>query len=174
MSKIPHFGLRGLQFLLTLLILALAGNMVAIAIGGSPSIINYCVFVAVLSMLTLIYQFVALSSEGLMLHPMLPALLDGLNVLFFLIGGIALAAELPPQSCGNSSFTSTNNVTSGSYNPTQRCHEGQAVCAFLWFGFAAYAAALALDLMGGSGSTANLRGGMGGIRRGGGPSMSQV
>ena len=64
-------------------------------------------------------------------------------------------------------------MTSGSLDNVKRCQESQAVCAFLWFGFAAYLGSLVFGALGASGSNVNLRGGVGGIRRGA-PSMSQV
>ena len=67
-------------------------------------------------------------------------------------------------------YISNNLVTNGSLNMTKRCREAQAVTAFLWFGFAAYAASLVFSGLGARGGGANLRGG---IHRGG-PSMSQV
>ena len=73
-------------------------------------------------------------------------------------------------------YANFNIVTSGSSNNVKRCQEAQAVTAFLWFAFAAYAVSLIFSATGASGSTVNLRGGIGigGIRRGGAPSMSQV
>lgn len=67
-------------------------------------------------------------------------------------------------------YTSTNRVTNSSPNTQQNCRQAQATSAFLWFGWAAFVATLAFNLMNGSASGANLRGG---IRRGG-PAMSQV
>jgi len=55
----------------------------------------------------------------------------------------------------------------------KRCHEAQAVTAFLWFGFLAFAASAVLSGLQGRGSGVNMRGGAGGIRKGG-PMMSQV
>jgi hypothetical protein len=63
-----------------------------------------------------------------------------------------------------------NIVTNGSPNMSKRCREAQASCAFLWFGFAAFAVSTVLSGLQHRGS-ANMR--SGGIRRGG-PSMSQV
>ncbi|MCJ1322515.1 hypothetical protein MMC15_007864 [Xylographa vitiligo] len=169
-SKIIGLGLRGLQFFWTLLIMALVGNMIHEAIGGNPSIVNYVMFVAVISMLSLFYLIAATISEGFVIIPILPVVLDALNTLFFLIGGIALAAYLGVHSCGNIPYVTSNSVTSGSIDDTKRCHEGQAVCAFLWFGFLTYLASLAFSAMEARGGTTSFRGG---IRRGG-PSMSQV
>lgn len=89
------------QFLWTFLILALVGNMIADAVGGNPSIVNYCMFVAVFSMLSLIYLIAATVNEGFVIMPILPLIVDALNTLFFLIGGIALASYLGVHSCGN-------------------------------------------------------------------------
>jgi hypothetical protein len=66
-------------------------------------------------------------------------------------------------------YVTTNRITNGSHNPTKRCHEGQAVTAFLWFLFACYAASTAFSLLGGSSS-----GGSPGIRRGPAPVMTHV
>jgi len=148
--------------------MALVGNMIHEAIGGNPSIVNYVMFVAVISMASLLYLFVVDLKEDLAGHPVIPKVLDGLNVLFFLIGGIALAGYLGVHSCGDSDYVNSNTVTAGGYDNNKRCHEAQASCAFLWFGFACYAASFAFSLMGGSGSVSR-----GGIRRGG-PAMSQV
>lgn len=171
--------------------MALVGNMIQDAFAGNPSIVNYCMFVAVFSMLSLFYLFAATANEGFALHPLLMLAVDLLNTLFFLIAGIALAAELRVHSCGNEvcllqvhsrslstatngfikDYTHSNFVTNGSHNPGKRCHEAQAVCAFLWFGFAAYAGSLVFSGLASRGGGANLR--SGGIRRGG-PAMSQV
>jgi len=81
--------------------MALIGNMIQDAFAGNPSIVNYCMFLAVFSMLSLIYLFAATFNEAFAIHPMLMLVVDALNTLFFLIGGIALAAELRVHSCGN-------------------------------------------------------------------------
>ena len=82
--------------------MALVGNMIQMALGGNPSIVNYVMFVAVFSMLTLIYQILAAINEGFVIAPVIPLALDALNTLFFFIGGIALAAYLGVHSCFDS------------------------------------------------------------------------
>ena len=168
--------------------MALVGNMIHDAYAGNPSIINYCMFVAVFSMLCLIYLIAGTISEGLAGHPIIMVTVDALNTLFFLVGGIALAAYLNVHSCGNEvnrtpvphigqiltrlqGYVKSNGITNGSHNPSKRCHEAQATCAFLWFGFVAYMASLVFSALATRGGGANLR--SGGIRRGG-PAMSQV
>ena len=130
-------------------------------------------FLAVFAMLSLIYLIPATIKESLMVHPMLMVGLDVLNTLLFFCGGVAMAAQLRVHSCGNRAYTTTNRITNGSYNTNKRCHEAQAVTAFLWFGFVSFAASAVLSALQGKGSGMNMRGGMGGIRKGG-PAMSQV
>lgn len=81
--------------------MALVGNMIQEAFAGNPSIVNYVMFVAVFSMLSLIYLIAASVNEGFAVLSWLPLVVDGLNTLFFLIGGIALAAYLRVGSCSN-------------------------------------------------------------------------
>lgn len=81
--------------------MALTGNMIAEAIGGNASIVNYCMFVAVISMLALFYLFAVSIKPDFAMIPILPLILDALLTLFFLIGGIALAAELDVHSCSD-------------------------------------------------------------------------
>jgi len=170
-SQVINLAMRGFQFFWTLLIMALVGNMIANAFSGNPSIVNYDMFVAIFSMLSLFYLIPATFKPDLSFHPMLMVGLDLLNTLFFLIGGIATAAELGVHSCSNNKYIHTNKVTNGAANAGKRCHEAQASTAFLWFGFAAYAASTVLSgLQSRGGGGINMRGG---IRRGG-PSMSQV
>ena len=169
--------------------MALVGNMIHESYGGNPSIVNYIMFVAVISMASLFYLIAATISDGFVIIPILPLIVDALNAFFFLVGGIALAAYLGVHSCGNivcidvslccftavsndeKGYINTNVVTAGSSTDNgKRCHEAQATCAFLWFGFACYLASLALSAMEARGGSSGFRGG---IRRGG-PSMSQV
>jgi len=149
--------------------MALVGNMIAEAVGGNPSIVNYTMFVAVFGMLSLFYLIGAAIIEALAI-PIASLALDALNTIFFLIGGIALAADLGVHSCGNKGYISTNGTIDGSHNQGKRCHEAQAVTAFLWFGFAAWVASLVLTALDAKSSGTSRTGG---IRRGG-PAMSQV
>ena len=89
------------QFLWTLLILALTGNMIHEASAGNPSIVNYVMFVAVFAIVSLVYLTLASVKPTFAVSPLLLVLVDGLCTLFFLIGGIALAAKLGVHSCGN-------------------------------------------------------------------------
>ena len=81
--------------------MALVGNMIADAVGGNPSVVNYTMFVSVISMLSLFYLIPATVKESFMIHPFIMMAVDVLNSLFFFCGAIALAAELNVHSCGN-------------------------------------------------------------------------
>lgn len=63
--------------------------------------INYVMFVSVFSALSLIYLIGASINEAFAFSPIFPLAVDALNVLFFLAGGIAMAAKLHVHSCGN-------------------------------------------------------------------------
>ncbi|KAL8707753.1 MAG: hypothetical protein Q9220_007273 [cf. Caloplaca sp. 1 TL-2023] len=138
--------------------MALTGNIIHDAFAGNHSIINYVIFVSVFAMLSLFYLIGAAIMDGFAI-PLAMLALDAINTLLFLIGGIALAAYLGVHSCSNKDYVIHNKVTNGSFNPTKRCREAQAVTAFLWFGFLAWLGSLVL-------SGLSSRGGAGGLRRG--------
>jgi|SRR5579859_174308 len=125
--------LRALQFFFAVIVLAMAGALVANQpSGGSPSQINYDIFVAVFALLTWFYTVAASSfwPNGIGASTII-ILLDALNTLFFFAGGVAMAVALRVHSCGNIDYIRSNGITAGS---TQRCHEAQTATAFLWFG----------------------------------------
>jgi len=93
-------GLYALAFLWTLLITALLGNVIYDAYGGTPSQINYCMFVAVLSWIVLIIGFVGSFSESIPVIVLLAT--DALAILFTFIAAVVLSAKLGVHSCGNS------------------------------------------------------------------------
>ena len=87
------------QFLWTLLTLALIGNMIAIKSG--PSVINYDMFVSVFAMLSLLYLIPASIKDSLAIHPIFPLVLDVLCTLFTFIAAVATPAYLHVHSCNN-------------------------------------------------------------------------
>ncbi|KAH8796706.1 putative Non-classical export protein 2 [Hyaloscypha finlandica] len=167
MAKFAQIGLRASQFIWTLLITALIGNVIAEAFSGNPSSVNYAIFVAVFSWIVLLIGIVAavMDSENIILIA-----LDTLAVIFTFVAGVVLAAKLHVHSCGNSSYTTTNSLTNGSHDTSKRCRELQASTAFFWFLFASFVGSLVLGIMGGGGTMSMRRPGIG--RKG--PSMSQV
>ena len=85
--------------------MALVGNMIASAFSGNPSSVNYAMFIAVFGMLTLFYLILVAWNDNFVMHPILPIVLDALNVLFWFCGAVALAALLGAHSCSNSVST---------------------------------------------------------------------
>lgn len=163
--NVINIAMRGLAFLWSLLVMALIGNMINDWNHGNSGVINYDLFVSVFGMLSLFYLIPATVTDSFVIHPLIPLVLDILNVLFWFCGGVATAAELHVHSCSNRDYLNHNYITQGS---SKRCHEAQASTAFLWFGFASFlfsTVASGLATRGG----ANTRPG---IRRG--PAMSQV
>jgi len=165
-------GLRGLEFLFTLLVVALVGHVISQAFAGNPAPVNYAMFAGVFSFLTLFYLIPATWNENIAGHPLAPVVVDLLNVIFTLTAGIALAAGLDGvHSCGNDSYLLVNEITNGSRYPGERCHEAQAATAFLWFAWACYTASLVLSVVDARSNT-NLSARP--IIRRKGPAMSQV
>ena len=78
----------------------------------NPSVVNYVMFVAVFGILSLIYLIAATFNEAFAINPLFVLIADALNALFFLIGGIALAAKLGVHSCGNLVLTPDSDRSS--------------------------------------------------------------
>ncbi|KAK4541508.1 hypothetical protein LTR36_007954 [Oleoguttula mirabilis] len=158
-----NMAMSALSFFWALLVIALTGNY--IASGGNSSMIGYDLFCGVFAMLSLAYLIPASLKESIAIHPILPLVLNCLNLLFWFIGGIATAAYLHVHSCSKSAYYLSNHTAGGS---EKKCREAQATTAFLWFGFASFLASTVLSGLGTRGG-ANTRPG---VRRG--PAMSQV
>jgi len=141
-------GLRGLELVFTLLVVAIVGHIISQAFAGNPASVNYAMFASVFSLLTLFYLTPATWNENMAGHPLILVVIDLLNVIFTLTAGIALAAGLHGvHSCGNYVYLAVNEVTNGSLNPGARCHEAQAATAFLWFAWACYTTSLVLSVL---------------------------
>lgn len=151
--------LRGFQFLCMLIVLALAGNQVAM--GHEPAIINYDLFVAIFALLSLLYLIAATLNESFIFHRAIMLGVDALNVLFIFTAAVATAAILGAHSCSNKVYLRHNRITIGS---SVRCRESQAATAFLFFALAAWLASMVFTFLDSRGSV-NMRSN---------PSMSQV
>ncbi|KAI9925535.1 hypothetical protein ASPWEDRAFT_173208 [Aspergillus wentii DTO 134E9] len=172
-SKVVQIVLRVWEFLWTLLVMALVGNMISESFAGNPSTVNYTMFVSAFSMFTLLYLIPATIKPDWAIHPIIVIALDTLNAIFFLTSGIALAAKLEAHSCSNDLYTLNNEITNGSVHREKRCREAQASTAFLWFAWFGYTLSMILSIIGSRGG-ANLRGRTGPARGNGRPSMAQV
>jgi len=160
---------RALQFLWALLVMALTGNMIHDSWSGTnsaPSIINYTMFCAVWAMLTLFYLIPASVKDSFQIHSALPLALDVLNTIFWFCAAVAFAAKLGVHSCSDLPYLLSNEVTSSAPDRMKQCREGQAVTAFLWFGFAAFAISTVLSGLGMGGGVSR--------RSTRGPQMSKV
>ncbi|KKK23887.1 hypothetical protein P175DRAFT_0480503 [Aspergillus ochraceoroseus IBT 24754] len=170
-----QLGLRVWEFLWTLLVMALIGNMIAGAFAGNPATVNYAMFVSAFSMFTLFYLVPASFNLDWAIHPIIMIVIDTLNAIFFLTAGIALAAKLEAHSCSNRAYTSTNEITNGSVHQERRCREAQASTAFLWFAWAGYTASVVLSILMSRRTGVNMRPRTGPARGSlGRPSMAQV
>jgi len=169
MVSLLQLALRSMEFVWTLLIMALVGNAIAMAFSGNPASVNYAMFVAAYSMLVVLYGLAGVFIESLAM-PLILLVLDGLATLFTFIAGVVLAARLGAHSCSNHSYLIHNGLTNGSVHMEARCRELQASTAFFWFLFATYAASLFFDF---TGSRSSSFSGRRGVARGA-PSMSQV
>ncbi|PLB42640.1 MARVEL domain-containing protein [Aspergillus candidus] len=170
-----QLGLRLWQFIWTLLVMALIGNMLNESFAGDPATVNYCMFVSAWSMFTLFYLVPASFNLDWALSPILMVAIDLLNALFFLTAGIALASRLEAHSCSNEEYTLHNEITNGSYSRQKRCREAQASTAFLWFAWAGYTASFIMSFLMARRSNVNMRGRTGPARGSvGRPSMAQV
>ncbi|KAF3315754.1 hypothetical protein TWF173_003321 [Orbilia oligospora] len=143
---ITSLALRGTQFLLTVIALALSGALVAQQVfGGSPSQVNFALFTSIWSFLGGFYTLYAVITDSG--HSQILLGIDASNTLFTFAAGTALAAGLGVHSCGNMAYVITNSITNGGRDPTARCHEAQALTAFLWFLFGTYLASLVLSVL---------------------------
>jgi len=169
-KEIINIAARALQFLWTLLVLAITGNMIHNSWSGTysaPSIIRYTMFCAVWAMLTLFYLIPATIKDSFQIHAALPFALDLLNTIFWFCAAVAFAAKLGPQSCSDVAHLISNEVTNSAPDMEKQCREGQAVTAFLWFGFAAFVISTVLTGLGGLSGGSTRR-----VTRG--PQMSKV
>lgn len=99
--QIGQLALRGVQFLMTLLITALIGNVIAEAFAGNPASINFAIFVAVFSWIVLLFGAAAAFITSLAI-PVVMIALDAIATLLTFIAGVVLAARLGVHSCNNS------------------------------------------------------------------------
>jgi len=156
---------RVVQLLLAAIVLALSAVLIAqYGPGGSaPSIIDYGAFCGGASLVIALVGVAACFIESL--QGIITLALDGLATFFLLAGGIAFAATIKVGSCTdglylydhqNTFLPSDQKIENEEYfqgdaaalnDLEKRCRMVQADTAFLWFAFAASAAAVVLSNM---------------------------
>ena len=104
---IGQVALRALQFLFTLIITALVGNVIASAFAGNPASINYAIFVAAFSWVVLLFGAAAAFVASLAI-PIVLIVLDVIATILTFIAGVVLAAKLGVHSCSNKVSLSEN------------------------------------------------------------------
>ncbi|EED15331.1 non-classical export protein Nce102, putative [Talaromyces stipitatus ATCC 10500] len=152
MPRVIGLGLRALEFIFTVILLGLVGSLEAQS-DSNPESVHFSMFTAAWSALFLLYLIPATWTESFTFHPIIPIVLDTLNVVFTFCAAVTLAARTKAKSCSNHIFLDTNSIAMGSEN---RCREAQAACAFFWFLWACYVGSLISSVLGGR-SSANLR-----------------
>lgn len=99
--SIISLALRGLQFVMALLVLALTSDMISNSFAGNPSIVNFSLFCGLFAILCLFYLIPASIKDSLTIHPIIPVALDALNTIFWFCAAVALAAKLGVHDCSN-------------------------------------------------------------------------
>ncbi|KAK7744481.1 hypothetical protein SLS53_003365 [Cytospora paraplurivora] len=153
-----QIALRVVQFLWTVILTSLFGNVLAISHHGidrnsyvSRRGVKYSMFVACFAWIPVLYGLLAAAFAAAS-FPVVILVLDVLAFLLTFTDAIALAALLHVPDCGTT------------YYP-HKCRELQAATAFMWLLFATFAASLVYAVF------AYRRGGRPGRSR---PTMSQV
>lgn len=84
-----------------IIIMALIGNIIAMAGGHSAAVVNYCLFVAAFTMLTWFYLIAATFSEKAAIHPVIVFIVDALNMVLVFCAAVALPSKLHAPNCGS-------------------------------------------------------------------------
>jgi len=169
--EIPQLALRALQLLWIVILTGLIGNVIhntSHAAATATAAVNFSMFVVVVSWLAALFGAAAGFVERIAL-PIALLGLDAVATLFTFIAAVVLAAKLRAVNCADTRGKGAAWIGYGSADDTKRCREIQASTAFMWFLFASFAAGLAITFLG-----FRRTGGVGGVRGGGGPTMSQV
>lgn len=100
MPRVISLSLRALEFVFTVILLGLVGNLEAQG-GGNPASVHFSMFAAAWSAVFLLYLIPATWSESLVGHPIIPVVVDALNVVFTFCAAVTLAARTQGRSCTN-------------------------------------------------------------------------
>ncbi|KAM0219626.1 hypothetical protein ACHAPA_003413 [Fusarium lateritium] len=164
--------LRSTALLMTLLLTALTGSVIASnidAAGSATAAVNFIMFVAIICWIVCIIGLLSFFVSALD-KPLMQLPLDGVAVLFTFIGAIVLAAKLRVVNCGeiNSKALPSDWIAWGSAVDEGRCRRLQASTVFVWFLFACVSGSLFITIR-------NARNTFGSLRSAASrPSMSQI
>jgi hypothetical protein len=157
LSKFISCIVRGIQTLFAALIIALVGSMITDSgynmiqpiggypdnnypSGGNPAEVNYAMFLGVWTLLSMSLLIpLALKPQSKESYLITTTVLDGLTALFYVCGGIALAAAMGIHSCNNFDYVYQNRITNNALGRGKRCREAQAATAFIWLNFLLFA-----------------------------------
>jgi non-classical export protein 2 len=129
---VAGYVLRPIQFAFAVIVLGLSSALVANQpTGGSPSQINFAVFVSTFSILIWFYIVpMSIVFPDTLGSALIIVVLDSITSVFYFAGGIALAVAIRVHSCHNQEYLTTNRFVAGK---TRRCRELQSLIAFMWF-----------------------------------------
>lgn len=100
MPRIIGLGLRALEFVFTVILLGLIGSLESQS-DSNPESVHFSMFTAAFSALFLLYLIPATFTESFTGHPILPIIVDALNVVFTFCAAVTLAARTKAKSCSN-------------------------------------------------------------------------
>jgi hypothetical protein len=146
--------MRGTQAVFAIVIMSLTGHMISTSgwnmlprQGGNAAEVNYSMFLGVWTVLLMAYFIpLALRPRKDEMFLIATTALDSLTSLFYMCGGIALAAAMNIHSCQNEDYTTENRITNSSPDTKWRCREAQATTAFVWFNFLMFILTTVLSL----------------------------
>lgn len=100
MPRVIGVGLRALEFVFTIILLGLVGALEAQS-GSNPESVHFSMFTSAFSALFLLYLIPAAWTESFTGHPIIPTIVDALNVVFTFCAAVTLAARTKAHSCSN-------------------------------------------------------------------------
>ncbi|KAF7547115.1 hypothetical protein G7Z17_g7969 [Cylindrodendrum hubeiense] len=129
--------LRCVALLITVLLTAMIGNVIATNIdgyGSATAAINFVMFVTVVSWITCIVGIGSFFAS-ILSNPMIQTPLDSAAVLFTFIAAIVVSAKLRMVDCGDIVDKKMPHewIAWGGPNDEGRCRELQASAVFSWF-----------------------------------------
>lgn len=124
--------LRGVNFVILVIVLGLTGSLAATTVYQLNPQVNFAVFAAAFALLTSTFYGVLAYLFAAFAWPVILATFDFLNIVFTFAAATAIAAAIHVHSCSNLSYLDSNKIAQGKAG---RCRKAQASTAFLFFSF---------------------------------------